>query len=546
MNSIQNKFFIITPSFNNENWVEYNLSSVLNQTYTNYEVLYINDASTDNTYNLVKSIVGNNNKFTIINNTENKGAMFNYFEHLDKIDSNSIVVHLDGDDWLYDEFVLDKLNTLYNETNCWMSYGGFVVWDGINAKTPYPQNTNYPKFVHDYKLYRKDMWRASHLRTYRAFLLKSINKNDLRDLKDDIYYWHASDLAFQYPAMEMAGGDKIQNTNFYTHVYNQHHSILNRTREREHKDNSKYEIEIRNRKKYKSGLSGEKLPQINVIGDYKERNSIPTKFSYVYNLTEGEYDVTLIQDTDCIKYINGEFGNLSGKIVADIHEPPYLLSQQRVYDFVYANYTKFHKILTFDEKLLTLPNAIFRNGGYEVVLNKNIHKLEYPNLADDSLIKIYKNKEKNISFITSNKNMTYGHKFRNECVSFLENNNLNIDLYGIGYNEIKGKIDALKEYKFSIVMENGIYKNYFTEKILDCFLTGTIPIYWGCPNISDFFNIQGIYTFNTPNELLNIVNKINSDNYYSKMEFAKENFNKALCYYYNNDTFFEKYIKNLL
>ena len=35
----QNKFIILTPSFNNEEWVEYNVASILNQTYTNYEVI---------------------------------------------------------------------------------------------------------------------------------------------------------------------------------------------------------------------------------------------------------------------------------------------------------------------------------------------------------------------------------------------------------------------------------------------------------------------------------------------------------------------------
>ena len=50
----------------------------------------------------------------------------------------------------------------------------------------------------------------------------------------------------------------------------------------------------------------------------------------------------------------------------------------------------FDLILTFDKELLKLPNAIFRNGGYEVVLNKNVHRAEHPLLQDDSLIQIYK------------------------------------------------------------------------------------------------------------------------------------------------------------
>ena len=67
---MNNKFKIIIPSFNNEDWIEYNIASVLNQNYNNYEVLYVNDKSTDNTLNKVKDIVGELSNWTIINNKE--------------------------------------------------------------------------------------------------------------------------------------------------------------------------------------------------------------------------------------------------------------------------------------------------------------------------------------------------------------------------------------------------------------------------------------------------------------------------------------------
>ena len=38
--------------------------------------------------------------------------------------------------------------------------------------------------------------------------------------------------------------------------------------------------------------------------------------------------------------------------------------------------------------------------------------------------------------------------------------------------------------------------DFFTDKIIDCFLTGTIPIYHGCQDISDYFDIEGIIIFN--------------------------------------------------
>jgi len=547
----QNKFRIITPSYNNEEWVEYCIASILNQTYSNYEVTYIDDASTDNTYDKVIEIVGELPNWNVIRNSENRGAMYNYFHNLNDYvqDPQEIIIHLDGDDWLYDETVLEKLNTFYNEKDCWMTYGGFIVWNGPDAEStlPWPQSTPHPDYIHKHKLYRQDHWRASHLRTYRAFLLQAIKLEDLKSLEDRKYYWHASDLAFQYPCMEMCPEDKIQVVDFFDCVYNHSKANQVRTHERESSDNSKYEIEIRNRKKYKQALLGEKLPQINVLGNFREKNSIPKTFSYVYNLQDGEFDITLIEDTEILKYVKGDIKVDRGLVIADVHEAPHLLSQNKVYTAVKENSEMFDLILTFDKELLKLSNAVFRNGGYEVVLNKNVHKAEHPLLQDDSLMQIYKDKPKHTSFITSNKTMTEGHRFRVGCAQSIINLNLpNVDLYGVGVSEIQGKIEGLRDYKFSIAIENGIHDNYFTEKILDCFLTGTIPIYRGCSNIGEFFNTKGFLIFNTEEELLELVNNLTEEDYYSREECIRENFEKAKQYAYDNDQLFEKYLSKLI
>ena len=111
---MKNKFKIICPSYNNENWIETHIESILEQTYDNYEVLYIDDNSSDNTWNVVNNLVGNNPKFKLIKNEENKGAAYNYNEYLDDfgIDDEDILVHLDGDDWLATPDVLEKINQL--------------------------------------------------------------------------------------------------------------------------------------------------------------------------------------------------------------------------------------------------------------------------------------------------------------------------------------------------------------------------------------------------------------------------------------------------
>jgi hypothetical protein len=73
----------------------------------------------------------------------------------------------------------------------------------------------------------------------------------------------------------------------------------------------------------------------------------------------------------------------------------------------------------------------------------------------------------------------------------------------------KNKEDGIKDYKYSIALENSSQLNYFTEKIIDCLLMWTIPIYWGCPNISDFFPQHSFYNIDLdkPQEVLNIIKR---------------------------------------
>ncbi len=550
----QNKFKIITPSYNNAEWVEYNLASILNQTYKNYEVVYIDDASTDDTYEQVVSHVGNLSNWTIIKNSENKGAMYNYFHNLEEYvkDDSEIVVHLDGDDWLYDEMALEKLNKFYNKKDCWMTYGGFVVWNGHEADPtlPHPQSTLYSDFVHKHKLYRRDLWRASHLRTYRAFLLKAIKLEDLKDLKDNQYYWHASDLAFQYPCMEMCPSDKIQKIDFYAHVYNQSKTNQTRTHEREHPDNSRYEVEIRNRKTYKEGLSGDKLPQVNVIGYFQETNYIPKHFSFVYGQEYGEFDVTIITDKDLLVYLKGHKPFPKGKIIADLHESPtYSVDQQEVYRLVKEQHSSFALILTHNTELLKLPNAKLRLCLFSC-LNKNIHTKEWPILVDDSLRSIY-TKTKLISCISSNKAFLEGHKKRLHFVQHIMSTRYgdSIDMFGIGFRPVVGKIEGLKDYKFSIAIENSYAENECSEKISDCFLTGTIPIYYGTPNIGDHFDLDGILTFNTAEELESIVKSVILDGdriYKEKLQAIRNNYDIANKLTLNSDQIYEQYIKQVI
>jgi len=145
------------------------------------------------------------------------------------------------------------------------------------------------------------------------------------------------------------------------------------------------------------------------------------------------------------------------------------------------------------------------------------------------------NKSKNISMITSNKNFTIGHKIRNHIAKNLPSF---VDLYGKGYNEIEKKDIGLVDYRFSISIENDDSECYFSEKLIDCFLTSTIPIYWGSKCVSNIFNNDGIIWLNDINNL----NDYDENYYKSKENAIKENYFLALK---NNIDPYES-LKNIL
>jgi hypothetical protein len=202
------------------------------------------------------------------------------------------------------------------------------------------------------------------------------------------------------------------------------------------------------------------------------------------------------------------------------------------YNFVYNNSTLFDKIFTHSKTILHHKNAyLVPIGGCHL---------------DEESITLNQIKTKLVSMMYSDKKFAPGHYLRHEiaqssCAQF-------IDIMGSGKTgQHVNKIESCKDYKFSVVIENCKEDFYFTEKIIDCFLSGVIPIYWGCPSINQFFNIEGFYQFDNTTDLYNIVsNKQELNNFYeNNKKYIKENYNIALTHKVGEDYLYTKY-KNII
>lgn len=111
-------------------------------------------------------------------------------------------------------------------------------------------------------------------------------------------------------------------------------------------------------------------------------------------------------------------------------------------------------------------------------------------------------KTKKLSVVCSDKTFLPGHKkryaFVNRMIGHFKDR---IDVFGHGFNPIDDKWEALAPYEYSIAIENSALPGYFTEKIGECYLAHTFPIYYGAPDISDFFDPQSYITIDTDDYL---------------------------------------------
>ena len=181
-----------------------------------------------------------------------------------------------------------------------------------------------------------------------------------------------------------------------------------------------------------------------------------------------------------------------------------------------AKHGKFFRILSRNAELLReIPNGIhFPFGGTFI---KDIEAVS-------------PTKSKNCSLIASAKRVMEGHSVRHVVADAVKNQDLNVDLMGRGYLPFDDKEDGLAPYRYSVIIENIQEESYFTEKLVDCLLCKTIPIYWGAPNIGEYFDVDGMIICNNADEILEAIKTLPNSIPRMYQAAIKQNYQKAFYY----------------
>ena len=116
---------VIVSSHNNEQTFKDNLKSIFQQNYKNYKAIYIDDASTDNTFILAKNFIAESDvadKFVPEKNVQFKGNLWNHYHYVQKhCEPSDVVVSIDGSDSLIGPNVFTLVNEIYRDGKVWVS-----------------------------------------------------------------------------------------------------------------------------------------------------------------------------------------------------------------------------------------------------------------------------------------------------------------------------------------------------------------------------------------------------------------------------------------
>jgi len=218
----QMRFFVVSCERNAGEAALNCLDSVYNQRYNREQVdyLFIDDASTDNTRQLVEGWLRAHPDHNVefVPHAERRGGTANTIDSFRAAPPGTVVVELNGDDWLPDPAVLCVLDKLYRDPNVWMTYNTHRFADGRISGNCFriPEKVLRENTVREHVFFM-----ARALRTFRRELFEHVKEESLIDPQTGEYWSSVDDQAIFLSMLELAGFH-ARHISRVMYVYNHH------------------------------------------------------------------------------------------------------------------------------------------------------------------------------------------------------------------------------------------------------------------------------------------------------------------------------------
>lgn len=222
------------------------------------------------------------------------------------------------------------------------------------------------------------------------------------------------------------------------------------------------------------------------------------KDSYYYKKLEEKYDIELCDNPDFLlcSCFSGE--SLKYDCIKIV-----VMGENITPDFNLYDYAVGFDHLIYEDRYVRIPNYVYYREAFQMAAEKHLSCDEF-----------FLSKRKFCNFIYSNNNSD---KNRNDFYLALSDYK-KVDAGGKIFNNIgervKNKYEFQKDYKFSIAFENSQKEGYITEKIVQAWQAGTIPIYWGNKRVVEEFNPKAfinVFDFESYESCIEYIKKVDQD-----------------------------------
>lgn len=208
------KLIVLTTTYNCENYINKCLSSIMSQTYKNFECYITDDLSTDGTVTKIKNFIKNDDRFVLIENSTKHYQPGNYDQVIRgeyDVKDDDIWVRLMGTIGCRIQKHSKELLTHIHPEMCGYQMEVLdITMVGWGLRCPHKDFTDI----------RQKSFTLTHLRTWKSFLWKQIKQEDLKDENGE-YWCVAGDLSFMFPMVEMCGPEHYKFMNEINYIYNE-------------------------------------------------------------------------------------------------------------------------------------------------------------------------------------------------------------------------------------------------------------------------------------------------------------------------------------
>lgn len=138
MKNIMPKITVLMSVYNDEKYLQESIDSILNQTFTEFEFLIINDGSTDNSFNILKENAEKDPRIKVVVNEENIGLIASLNKGL-KLASCELVARMDSDDIAIASRLEAQYQFMVGHPDISVCGGGFIYQEDPNRINIYPE-----------------------------------------------------------------------------------------------------------------------------------------------------------------------------------------------------------------------------------------------------------------------------------------------------------------------------------------------------------------------------------------------------------------------